>query len=42
MTDVVSILMSPLFDFIDLALDSPFAALTALAVLALVVLALLR
>ena len=42
MTDVVSILMSPLFDFIDLALDSPLAALTALAMVALLVLALLR
>lgn len=39
MADVLSILTTPVFDLIDLALDSPLAAVVAVVVLGLVVLA---
>jgi hypothetical protein len=41
MADVLSILTTPFFDLVDLALDSPLAAVVAAVLLGLAVLALL-
>jgi hypothetical protein len=40
MADVLSILTTPFFDLVDLALESPLAAVVAVVVLAIAVLAL--